>query len=157
MRIAITADSHDNIYAIDMMCKYCEEQGINAIIHAGDIISPFSLKKFLSSFTEFYAVFGNNDGEVIELLKISGERIRRAPTSFRIDDKKFFLTHSIEGFSVKEEDYDVIVYGHTHRVKVERVKKTIVLNPGELCGYLSGNKTFVIYHTENNHVEVVKL
>lgn len=157
MKIAIASDSHDNIYAIEEMCIRCKEEGIHTIIHAGDIISPFSLRRFVSTFSQFYAVFGNNDGEIIELLRVSDNRIRRPPYSFTLDNRKFFLTHSIEGFSIREEDYDVIVYGHTHSVKVDRLGNTMVINPGELCGYLSGERTFVLYDTVLHKAEVIKL
>jgi len=40
--------------------------------------------------------------------------------------------------------YDVVVYGHTHQAVVERRGGTLVVNPGELCGCLTGRSTYAV-------------
>ncbi|MEM2218261.1 MAG: metallophosphoesterase family protein, partial [Thermofilaceae archaeon] len=57
----------------------------------------------------------------------------------------------------KSGDYNVIVYGHTHELDVRRMGKVLIINPGEVCGYLSGISTAVIFDPEKFETEVVKL
>ncbi|HLD30045.1 MAG TPA: metallophosphoesterase family protein, partial [bacterium] len=44
----------------------------------------------------------------------------------------------------KSQNYDLIIYGHTHKIDTRKEGKTLVINPGELGGWLTGRKTFVI-------------
>ncbi|MGC9051468.1 YfcE family phosphodiesterase, partial [Pyrobaculum sp.] len=53
--------------------------------------------------------------------------------------------------------YDVVIYGHTHQAAVERRGKTLVVNPGELCGCLTGRSTYAVIDLERLEVELVFL
>jgi len=55
------------------------------------------------------------------------------------------------------ESYDVIVYGHTHEAKTYKKRRTLVINPGETCGYLTGKPTVAILNTQMLDVRVVSL
>ena len=50
--------------------------------------------------------------------------------------------------------YDVLVYGHTHEAKVVEGGQTLVINPGEICGYLTGKSTFAILNTADRKVRL---
>jgi len=63
--------------------------------------------------------------------------------------------------------YNVVVYGHTHKAVIKRYsnrndggagsKKTVVINPGECCGYLTGRKTVAILNLEKEEAKLVEL
>ena len=48
----------------------------------------------------------------------------------------------------KSGKYDVVIRGHTHQMKVIE-GKTMIINPGETCGYLSGEKTVILLDTDD--------
>ena len=164
MKIAVVSDTHDNISAIDKFLEIAEEEKLRYVFHLGDIISPFTLKKFLGF--KYYGVYGNNDGEKLLLKKISDELgflLEESPLSLELFGKNFLLLHgfgsiektgNIVNSFAKSGDFDYVLYGHTHRVDNRRFGKTIVLNPGELCGYLTGRKTFAVIDLDNNSVEI---
>jgi len=56
----------------------------------------------------------------------------------------------------KSGKYDVVVRGHTHQMEVSD-GKTIVINPGEVCGYLSGEKTVMLLDTDDLSWEEIPL
>jgi putative phosphoesterase len=56
----------------------------------------------------------------------------------------------------KSGNYDLIIRGHTHKTDVIE-GKTMVINPGETCGYLSGEKTVILLDTADLSWELVKL
>lgn len=58
---------------------------------------------------------------------------------------------------VKSGLYDVVVYGHTHKAVIERVGKTLVVNPGELCGCLTNRSTYAVLNLESLEAELVLL
>lgn len=58
---------------------------------------------------------------------------------------------------IELETFDVLVYGHTHKAKTYRKGKTLVINPGERCGYPSKKSTIVLLDTRNLNAEIVQL
>jgi hypothetical protein len=52
--------------------------------------------------------------------------------------------------------YDLVIRGHTHQMGVSE-GKTMVINPGETCGYLSGEKTVILLDTDDLTWERVQL
>jgi putative phosphoesterase len=51
----------------------------------------------------------------------------------------------------------VIMHGHTHQAAVHRQNKTLIVNPGEVCGYLSGKATIGFLDTETMKVKLVPI
>jgi len=61
MKLGIVADTHDNLDVIQEAVDLFSGE-VDAVIHCGDIVAPFSVTPFDAEF-DFYAVRGNNDGE----------------------------------------------------------------------------------------------
>lgn len=168
-KIGIISDTHDNIKTLDELLSRFEKCGVRSLIHAGDIIAPFTLKRILARNFDFSGVFGNNDGELLVLSRIakeSGASISQQPLILEIGSIRVLVLHGIGGMVetkrfveslAKSGDYDVIVYGHTHELDVRRIGKVLIVNPGEACGYLSGVPTAVILDIEKLEAEVIKL
>ena len=168
-RIGIVSDSHDNLPAVEAALKELKKRGVECLVHAGDIIAPFTLRKFLDSGVEFYGVFGNNDGELLVLSKIareSGALLAHQPLMVEIEGLRAVVLHGAGGMEETEKlvtalaesgRFDVVIYGHTHEIDVRNVSGCIVVNPGEVCGYLSGKRTVVILETESKKVEIIEV
>ena len=167
MKVAVVSDTHDNLEAINKIIKKLQDLKIKIVVHLGDYVAPFSLRKF-SGF-ELYGVFGNNDGEKIMLKKIAEEegfKIEDAPFEFEIGGKKFVIIHGVGSIEktkswsyslAKSGNYDYVLYGHTHRVDVKKVGNTIVMNPGEACGYLTGKRTFAFLDVDTGKIEIIDM
>ena len=52
---------------------------------------------------------------------------------------------------------DVLVHGHDHKAKIEKVGKTLVINPGEVGGWLYGKSTLAILDTTTMKAEIIPL
>jgi putative phosphoesterase len=61
--IGIMSDSHDNLEAIAKAVEFFNQQKVSLVLHAGDIISPFTTKEFKKLQAPLKLVYGNNDGE----------------------------------------------------------------------------------------------
>ncbi|SMP19514.1 hypothetical protein SAMN06265339_1688 [Desulfurobacterium pacificum] len=157
MKIAIVSDSHDNLEKIKRFTEIVNKESVDLVIHCGDFVSPFSIKLLLSELKcDFYGVFGNNDGEIAGLISVSGGLIEKPPALKVIDNKKFAIMHEplfVESLA-KSGDFDYILYGHTHEIDTRVINGCQVINPGELCGYLTGKSTFAILDTLQNVIEV---
>ncbi|RLE58209.1 MAG: metallophosphoesterase [Thermoprotei archaeon] len=167
MKVVVISDSHDNQEAVEQFLKEIREVEFNMLIHAGDIISPFTLKKFTGF--PFYGVYGNNDGERQILSKIARENnmvLEEQPLFIEKDGYRIVIVHGVGGSEKtkklvealgKSGLFDLVVYGHLHIIDVQKIGDTIVLNPGTLAGYLAEKKTYAIVDLDKKIVEIREL
>jgi len=160
LKVAVVSDTHDNLPKVEEFIKRVNSQGVELVIHCGDFVSPFTVKLLVSELRcDFIGVFGNNDGETAGLLKVSGGVIEKPPVAKLIGGSRFAVMHEplfIESLA-KSGDFDYVIYGHTHQVDVRVVNGCQVVNPGELCGYLTGRSSFAILELAQSTVEIVWL
>lgn len=166
-RIAVVSDSHDNLEAISLFIEHVKKENIEAIIHAGDIVSPFALRMFKG--LKLYAVFGNNDGEKLLLKKAADElgiTLEEQPLFVTIEPYSIAVIHGVGGLEktqkfakalAKSGDFRLVVYGHTHQIDVQHVGEALVLNPGALSGYLAGKRTYAIVDLDTVQADIVEL
>ncbi len=167
MLLGLISDSHDNISAVKSAIGYFRERNIRVVLHLGDIISPFTLKLFRDF--EFYGIFGNNDGEKLLLKKIALDNdivLEEGPLELNLGGKNFVLMHGwgsidrtvrlVSSFA-ESGQYDYILYGHTHKLDVRKIDSSVIINPGESCGYLTGRKTVAVLDLDAGTVEIVDI
>jgi hypothetical protein len=53
-------------------------------------------------------------------------------------------------------EYDYVFYGHLHKIDIRQDKKMII-NPGEICGYLTGKSTFVLLNEKTNENRIIEI
>ena len=156
MKIGVVSDSHDNMPAIRKAVEALNAEGLEAVLHAGDFVAPFAVEEFLKAKAPFLGVFGNNDGERAGLAKLCAE-IQPGPRLLELGGRKIVLAHTEEAITpALWEAVAVAVFGHTHRVVVEK-GKVLRLNPGECGGWLTGRCTVAVLDTETLDVRVVEL
>ncbi|MEJ2745902.1 MAG: metallophosphoesterase, partial [bacterium] len=152
MKLGLISDTHENMTAIAKAVELFNREGVERVLHAGDIISPITAKEFVKLKMPLVAVFGNNDGEKLflkERFQGIGE-IHERKWEGEMGGKKFLLIHAPDMLDALERSgaYDIIVYGHTHETVV-RTGKTLVVNPGECCGWITGRRTVAILDTDH--------
>jgi len=159
VRIGIISDTHDNVPKIKEAVSIFNMKGVGFVIHAGDYIAPFSIAPLEKLRCEYVGVFGNNDGEKAGLTRKSGERIKIPPRLVDIDGKKILVLHEPNELDTltKSQSYDIIVYGHTHNPVIEKQDKTLVINPGECCGWLTGKSTIALVDLDNLIAEIIEV
>ena len=162
VKIAIMSDSHDNLQKINMSLGIIQNSDIDLIIHSGDFCSPYTAFPFKEISIPFIGVFGNNDGDKLNLrnkFKKIGKIYDYCHIMKTKDNKEILITHypDMVNSLAKSQDFDYVVYGHTHRTQIENKFKTLVLNPGTLSGDLSDKCTFMILDTESNKVNIIEV
>ena len=165
MLIGIMSDSHDNLPLIEKAVSLLNQQKVGLVLHAGDFVAPFVAQKLKKLNCELIGVFGNNDGDH-ELLKTRfGETtnctLHDRFTVVTVDRYKVALLHGHEtellDALVDSGYFDAVVHGHSHNCNIEQRGKTLVVNPGELCGYLTGKTTVAILDTIKHEARIVEL
>lgn len=164
MRIGIIADTHDRLPFIDKAVQKLNEERVDLVLHAGDYIAPFVTTRFEPLNAKMIGVFGNNDAEK-DLLRSKfdamGAQIHGRFAQITVDDLKIALLHGEENSLlealIKSGAYDVVVHGHTHRARACKEGNTLIVNPGEVCGYLSERATIAFLDSETADVEMTTL
>jgi uncharacterized protein len=159
--IGIMADSHDHLEAIRTAVELFNHEGVELVIHAGDLIAPFTAQEFMNLQTPLEAVFGNNDGER-QGLRMAYENlcILEDLKELKISGRDIVVIHGKEQKLVdalaQSGNYDLVVRGHTHKKEIID-NKTLIINPGETCGYVSNERTVVLFDPIDMSWEVVYL
>ncbi|MDR1941821.1 MAG: metallophosphoesterase [Endomicrobium sp.] len=157
MLIGVISDTHDNISCIKKSVDFFNLRNAGIVLHCGDIFSPRAAKEFARLNCGFKAVFGNNDFERAALDNVISDFgiIKEAPFEFKICGKIFIMTH--RPVFAEEEKYDYILYGHTHKARIEKTKKGLILNPGEACGFRYGRQTASLIDLQSGNAEIFDL
>ncbi|MBO8160794.1 MAG: metallophosphoesterase [Thermosipho sp. (in: Bacteria)] len=153
----ILSDSHDNLTKAKEIQKIIEQYNIQKIFHCGDFVAPFILPYFLNDTADFYGVYGNNDGEKLLLHKKSNGRIKPGPLEININKYKILMMHEPFALHAAKNSklYDFIFFGHTHELVTEQYENTLVINPGESSGWLTGKSSIVLLNPENKKFDVL--
>ncbi len=98
MRIGIISDTHDHRRNILQAVEIFRGHEVQYVLHAGDIVAPFATKPFAEVGTaKFIAVFGNNDGEKLQLrraVESFGGEIHEYCYKGELAGRKVYMTHT---------------------------------------------------------------
>ena len=162
MKVAVISDIHDNLPMLKRALERCQEA--EALLCCGDLCSPFVMKELGSGFTRpIHLVFGNNDGDPFRITSVASKfpqiHIHGEYAELALDGRMFSINHfdNIGRAIAKGEKYDVVCFGHNHQFEITPVGKTLVINPGEIYGGLTGHSTIALYDTSIGKAERIDL
>ena len=155
MLIGVVSDTHNNIKNIKKIIDLFNEAQVELVIHTGDISKAETLKIFSALDCPLMGVFGNNDRleeGLKEVCKENNFTFQEPPLSLILDNKKIAVFHEpelIDDYIKDHQNIDVILHGHTHRYKEEKIENTIYFNPGESAGSLEGKSAIGLINTDD--------
>lgn len=127
MLVAVLSDTHIPKKARDLPTRAYElMKGVDAIIHAGDLVSGNFLK-VLEKVAPVYAVRGNNDHNIDlpEILNLEWQHVSIA-VIHDSGDKKGRASRMKRQFP----QAGVVVFGHSHIPLIEYAGDLLLFNPG---------------------------
>jgi hypothetical protein len=165
MLIGAISDTHDNLPEIEKAVKYLNTQKVGLVLHAGDYVAGFVIPKLAQLNCKLVGVFGNNDGDHELLKKRFSETnnctIRGRFAKVEVEGFRIALLHAEEtellNAIIEGGIFDAVIHGHSHYSRIEKRGKTLAINPGELCGYLTGKCTLAILDTAKNEAKIIEL
>ena len=163
MIIGAMSDTHDRLDAVNKAISLFNSQQVTDVLHAGDLVSPFVAPLFSKLKAKLHYVWGNNEGDH-DFIKVRFADIGISPlgdfAALQLGGKKIALLHGIHqeivDSLIESGNYDLVVRGHTHRAEVIE-GRTLVVNPGEVCGYLTGRETVALIDLDKMHGQIVEL
>jgi len=150
--IGLMGDSHDNLPLIRKAVSLFNQRKVDHVLHTGDIISPFAVKELAKLACPFIVTFGNNDGERLQLketITSSGGQLIWPRVVCNCEGHKIALLHGedreVVAALAKSGEFSIVACGHWHEPMISKTgHSTLVVNPGETCGYLTGRATVAI-------------
>jgi len=163
--VGMMADTHDNLPQVEKAVRKFNEENVSLVLHAGDYVAPFVIPKFKELHAKLIGVFGNNDGDREHLRKAFSENpnfeVRGNFAEVQAEGLKVALLHGSERELLKvlieSQFFDVVVHGHSHVAEAYRKGRTLVVNPGEVCGYLTGKSVITLFDTVKREATQVEL
>jgi predicted phosphodiesterase len=134
MKIGIISDTHDNLPQIKKAVDIFNRGKVELILHAGDFVSPFTFLEFKNLNCPLKGVLNLNNKNIVILHK-----------------------EGLIDALAESQKYDVIIYGHTHRTDLRKIGKTLIVNPGECGGWLSGKSTIALLDLKTLEAKIVEL
>ncbi len=162
MRVGILADTHDRIPVIAELVRQMQERGVQLLLHAGDWCAPFALNPILDAQMALVGVFGRNDGDrdglAVAAARGIGVEIYDAPHSVEVAGTRILLAHDLAEVSQRSiESHAVVVHGSTHLQEMKTRGDTLIVNPGEACGWVHGAPTAAVLDLASRQVEFLTL
>ena len=125
MRIGLISDTHNQLrrQVFDVLA------GVDLILHAGDV-GAYDIVTELEAIAPVHAVMGNTDSPGLRprvgdevVLELEGRRIV-------VVHGHMLGSPNADRLAAAYPDADIIVYGHTHRQRVESRGTQLIVNPG---------------------------
>jgi hypothetical protein len=160
MKLAIISDTHDNIPNIEKFLAWSKENGVEMIIHCGDIAAPAMIKElFGPAGIEFHGIFGNvADREMLPKMceRFPNTKMHGDIGKLEIDGIKIGFTHTPDEAKVLADSnlYNLVLCGHSHAPWMETLPNNCqLINPGTLGGIFN-KATFAIFDTLTKNLEL---
>jgi putative phosphoesterase len=125
MRIGLISDTHGRLRS-EVFDRF---RDVDRILHAGDI-GPSGLLIELEAVAPVTAVYGNTDRPEVRAEV-------EAVAELELEGRRVVVVHGDQLGSPTPEALhaaypvaDIIIYGHTHRPRVDRLDGVLVVNPG---------------------------
>jgi len=172
VKIGVISDTHDDIENTEKAINIFNLMKVDHVFHAGDYVYPgiISLFKKLDKETKFYGVRGNNDGELMGITRQFAENENALFLNefgkLLISSKKIGIYHGtnseLSESLVESQLFDILILGHTHVKRIEKMGKTLVLNPGALNRNFFSKKTaddpcVIIYDEKRKMAEFINI
>jgi hypothetical protein len=166
MKYGVISDSHDNFYNLEQAMKIIKRRGIKVFFHLGDYCAPGFVRAMMAhKGVKWICVWGNVDGAKAKILleqckNPNFDMAEEAFREFETPEGKIFLSHFslLAELAAESGRYKATFYGDNHTKRVEKLENgTLLANPGELSGFMTGQPSFGIWNAVTNKMEIIDL
>ncbi len=158
MRIGIISDSHDHLTNLRKAVSALNDFQVDLVLHAGDYVAPFVVNELAQLQARLMGIFGNNDGERLGLAKRLAEigQVQVQPLFLELEGCRIAMVHEPEPVMAFARSglFDLVIYGHTHQQELRQEGGCTILNPGEICGWLTGRASFAVVELPSREVKL---
>ena len=161
MILGVVGDTHNRLPNVEKIIDIFNEKNVDKVIHTGDITQAKTLSRFSRLSCPLIGVYGNNDLEeegLKDVAEQNGFNFQLPPFLLKINNKKIAIFHEPEDFKnflKKDPSIQLIIHGHTHRYRNEKIGDVKIINPGECAGFVKGKNAVGLLNLKNLKFERV--
>lgn len=164
----VISDIHGDYSKLESALKIFNEDIYYKLIILGDVLyhgprndlpTGYNVKKcieLLNSYKDkIICVKGNCEAEVDQM--VLNFKIRNS-YSFNFNKTKFYLTHGthLDKYNNSYSSHSVVLYGHTHVYKIEKINDIYYINPGSISlPKVNKEHSYIIF--DKNKIQIVDL
>ena len=159
MKIMIISDIHGNLEKLNTIINIFKQEKCDKLLILGDLFN-YGIDYYKDDIIEqlnnmkdcIIAVRGNCDYDINDL-NFNMPYINY----FIFNNKKIVMTHG-HLYTIEElikQDYDIVLVGHSHISKIEKINNKFVINPGSISKSRRGDNSFAII--DNNLITIRNL
>jgi len=159
MILGVVSDTHNRLSNVEKIIDIFNEKNVDKVIHTGDITQAKTLNRFSRLNCPLIGVYGNNDlaeKNLKDTAEQNGFNFQNPPFLLTISNKKIAIFHEpedIENCLKKNPSIQLIIHGHTHRYRNEKIGDVRIINPGECAGIIKGNNAIGVLNLEDLNFE----
>ena len=159
MKLGVVCDTHNNLKNVRRIVELFNQVGVDLVVHTGDITKGSTLDLFSALSCELVGVFGNNDVErdsLDSVIKQHGFQFHEPPLCIERAERQILVVH--EPATLDDMDLsgvDLVLHGHTHLQRIDRVGDCLIFNPGECAGHMAGYNAVGVVGLSDISVEIL--
>jgi len=169
MKICVLSDSHDHIALLDAAVARAAAEGVEAIIHCGDVVAPSTLHCLEEHGIPVHVIHGNNSGDLYTLGRLAARpksviRYHGMDAALLLDGRRIFVVHypHYARAMAATGDWDLVCCGHTHEAEISKLPNlrgttTTLINPGTIGGVGKAPATLMVGDTDTLSFRVITL
>lgn len=141
MRIGVVSDTHNNLKNVRKIVELFNAEGVDRVIHTGDISQAKTLDVLACLDAPLFGVFGNNDQEreaLTQAIERHGFAFQDPPLHLHWCERSIIVVHDPLEFEGHLAHQELALHGHTHRYRLKTSGSQVIFNPGECAGMMAG-------------------
>ncbi len=168
MKICILSDTHDRVDYLHAALEMARTQGVEVVLHCGDVVAPYTLKRTREFGLPIHVIHGNNKGDLAVLCQLAHDpdsliHYHGRDARIALGGRSIFMVHFPEYAQAiaLTGEHDLVCCGHNHRCKIETVTHasgdgtTLLVNPGSASGMGNIQPTCAIGDLETMKFEIL--
>ena len=159
MRIGVVSDTHNLLPNVRRIVKLFNAAGVEHVIHTGDVTQARTVHALAALRAPLIGVYGNND-EIDDLAPAAaahGFAFQEGALSLTLAGRRIVVVHDPRDLAAaREDEHDVALHGHDHRLVVERNAGRLRFNPGECAGHMPGYNAVGVLDLVSLEVELLR-
>ena len=159
MRIGVVSDTHNLLPNVRRIVELFNAAGVEHVIHTGDVTQARTVHALAALRAPLVGVYGNND-EIDDLAPAAaahGFAFQEGALSLTLAGRRIVVVHDPRDLAAaREDEHDVALHGHDHRLVVERNAGRLRFNPGECAGHMPGYNAVGVLDLVSLEVELLR-
>lgn len=159
MRIGVVSDTHNLLPNVRRIVELFNAANVERVIHTGDVTQARTVHAFAALRAPLIGVYGNND-EIDDIAPAAAEHgfaFHEGALGLELAGRRIVVVHDPKDLvAAREEEHDVALHGHDHRLVVERNAGRLRFNPGECAGLVPGYNAIGVLDLISLEVELLR-